>query len=270
VRVHPLASLIAVLLASLPSGASALDDCPAGMKRLSGGTFRLADGRDAKVLPLCMDVTEVTVSAYARCVDVGACSADKLECGAAATWGKKGAAANPINCVDWFEADTYCRVHGKRLPSEEEFEWAARGGRRAQTYPWGREPPGNRACWDGDGNGAGKGERKDTCKVGAHLKARSPDGIDDLAGNVREWTSTESERFRVLRGGSWGDSLPEFLSAGFRGWNAPDERMELIGFRCVAELGARAMVPKRAPAKAVMQDDGVLVMPFEIRPSRKD
>ncbi len=265
-----LAPLLAALILSSPLAARAREDCPSGMKRLPGGAFQLADGRDAKVLPFCMDVTEVTVSAYGRCVNAGACSADNLECGAAATWGKKGAEANPINCVDWFEADTYCRVHGKRLPREEEFEWAARGGRRALTYPWGNDPPGKRACWDGDGNLAGKGERKQTCRVGAQVKARSPDGLDDLAGNVREWTSTENERFRVLRGGSWGDSLPEFLSAGFRGWNAPDERMELIGFRCVAEVGTKMVVPKRPAAKAVMQDDGVLVMPFEIRPSRRN
>jgi sulfatase modifying factor 1 len=262
-----------VLLAlSLPAAARAPSGCPSGMKRLPSGAFVLGDGRPARVGAYCMDATEVTVAAYARCVEAGACSAEKLECGPAATWGRKGAASHPVNCVDWFEADAFCRAHGKRLPTEEEFEWAARGAERALTFPWGEAVPAGQVCWDGDGSTKGKGERKETCPVAAHPGARSPQGLDDLAGNVREWTSTESERFRVLRGGSWGDSLPEFLSAGFRGWNAPDERMELIGFRCVAAVGARTRIPRRVveKPKAVMQDDGVLVMPFEIRPSRRN
>jgi formylglycine-generating enzyme required for sulfatase activity len=265
-----LAPLAAVLLAASPAAAAPRSPCPSGMKRVGGGEFHLAHGEAASVRSFCMDVTEVTVGAYRRCVDAGACDAEKLDCGAAATWPKKGAAAHPVNCVDWFEAEAYCKAHGKRLPTEEEWEWAARGGRRSLTFPWGEAPPASRACWDGDGNVKGKGERKETCPVASHRRARSPDGLDDLAGNVREWTGTELEQYRVLRGGSWGDSLPEFLSSGFRGWNAPDERMELIGFRCVADVGARTFVPKRAVVKpqAVMQDDGVLVMPFEIRPAR--
>jgi formylglycine-generating enzyme required for sulfatase activity len=263
-------ALAALLLASSAAAAPAAETCPPGMKRVPGGYYELAHGEDANVDSFCLDVTEVTVSAYARCVDAGACKAEKLDCGSAATWVKKGAAAHPVNCVDWFEADAFCKAHGKRLPTEEEWEWAARGGRRALTFPWGADAPSNRACWDGDGNTKGKGERKETCPVGTHRRARSPDGLEDLAGNVREWTATELEEYRVLRGGSWGDSLPEFLSSGFRGWNAPDDRMELIGFRCAAELGARTRVPKKEIVKpqAVMQDDGVLVMPYEIRPSR--
>jgi formylglycine-generating enzyme required for sulfatase activity len=268
-----LAPPLAALLLAVPSAraaAPARETCPPDMKRVGGGEFRLAHGEEASVPSFCMDPTEVTVRAYARCVDAGACTAEKLECGAAATWGKKGTAAHPVNCVDWFEADAYCRAHGKRLPTEAEWEWAARGGRRGLTFPWGEDAPASRACWDGDGNAKGKGERKDPCPVSAHRRARSPDGLDDLAGNVREWTATELEQYRVLRGGSWGDSLPEFLSSGFRGWNAPDDRMELIGFRCAADVGAKTRVPKKIVAKpqAVMQDDGVLVMPFEIRPSR--
>jgi sulfatase modifying factor 1 len=261
---------VALLALSLPAAARAPSACPSGMKQLPPGEFELADGRLARVRGYCMDTTEVTVAAYARCVDAGACSAEKLECGPAATWAKKGSASHPVNCVDWFEAEAFCKAHGKRLPTEEEWEWAARGGERALTYPWGSAPPADQVCWDGEGNKKGKGERKETCPVSAHPRARSPQGIDDLAGNVREWTASEKERFRVLRGGSWGDSLPEFLGSRFRGWNAPDERMELIGFRCVSEIGAQARVPKRVieKPKAVMQDDGVLVMPFEIRPSK--
>ncbi len=262
-----LQALLITLL--LPSVAAAAADCPRGMKRLSGGTFRMANGDEALLTSYCLDATEVTVADYARCVEAGACKAEDLECGNAATWGKKATASHPVNCVSWFEADAFCRAYGKRLPTEGEWEWAARGGRKAASFPWGEAPPANRVCWDGDGNSVGKGERKATCAVGAHPKSKSPDGLQDLAGNVREWTSTEAERFRVHRGGSWGDSLPEFLSAGFRGWNAPDERMELIGFRCAADLGAKPIVPHKAivKPKAEMRDDGVLVMPFELNAS---
>ncbi len=258
-----------LLVALLLPAAAAAGDCPPRMKRIPGGTFQAADGDELRVGPFCMDVTEVTAGAYARCVDVGACRSDGLECGNAATYGQAGAANHPVNCVTWFEADAFCRAHGKRLPSEPEWEWAARGEGRGATFPWGEDAPASRACWDGDGSAAGKGERKATCVVGAHPRSTSPDGLQDLAGNVREWTSTESGRFRVLRGGSWGDSLPEFLSAGFRGWNAPDERMELIGFRCASAVGARAITPRRivAKAKAELRDDGVWVMPFEVNPA---
>jgi formylglycine-generating enzyme required for sulfatase activity len=265
------AALAVALAVALLGPALAGAACPEGMRRLAGGAFRDADGVETAVPAFCMDVTEVTVAAYARCVGAGACHAEDLECGPAATWHQPGATNHPVNCVSWFEADAFCRAHGKRLPTEPEWEWAARGGPRASTYPWGEAAPSARACWDGDGNAKGKGERKATCAVGAHPKSRSPDGLQDLAGNVREWTATEVERFRVLRGGSWGDSLPEFLSAGFRGWNAPDERMELIGFRCAAAVGTKALTPRRqvAKARAELRDDGVLVMPRAVDPSRR-
>jgi formylglycine-generating enzyme required for sulfatase activity len=238
----PLARVVPAALAALlavPGPVRADDPCPAGMVRFSPGAFRAEDGRDAAVPAFCLDVTEVTVGAWAACVAAGACSAERLACGSAATWGREGGEALPINCVDWNEADAFCRAHGKRLPTEDEWEWAARGGARARIFAWGAEPPADRACWDGEGNSEGKGRRFSPCPVGAHPAARSADGLDDLGGNVREWTSTAEGRFRVLRGGSWGDSLPEFLSAGFRGWNAPDERFELTGLRCAAEPDAR-------------------------------
>jgi len=235
------------------------------MVAVEGGTLAVPGRARARVRAFCMDRTEVTVNAYAACVKVGACNADELQCGNAATWDKKGMGDHPINCVTWDEADTFCREHGKRLPSEEEWEWAARGGARALPYPWGDGAPGARACWDGDGNALGQGKRKATCAVGSHSRSRSADGVEDLAGNVREWTSSEHDRHRVLRGGSWGDSLPEFLAVDFRGWNAPDERIELTGFRCVIAPGGVAKRPKRkaAPPRAPASIDEAGVLVFE-------
>jgi formylglycine-generating enzyme required for sulfatase activity len=245
------------------------------MVEVKGGTLAVPGRTRARIAAFCLDRTEVTVDAWAGCVQAGACGADELQCGNAATWGKKGLGAHPVNCVTWAEADAFCRDHGKRLPTEHEWEWAARGGARARAYPWGDAQPGDRACWDGDGNAAGKGLRKATCAVGSHPRSRSADGLDDLAGNVREWTSTQHDRHRVLRGGSWGDSLAEFLTVDFRGWNAPDERIELTGFRCAAPIGAVARRPvRKAPTRtpaAVMDDTGVLVFdaPMDLGPRQR-
>jgi hypothetical protein len=220
------------------------------MRPLAGGRFTLADGSEvAEVGALCLDVAEVTAAAYAACVQRGACEESGLRCGKAATYGNKAKAGHPVNCVTWNDADRYCRAQGKRLPSEAEWEWAARGRLRAFAYPWGSGPPADRACWDGQGSTLGKGGRNETCPVGAFPGGDSPDGIHDLGGNVREWTSSRVGRDRVVRGGSWGDSLPEFLAAGFRGMNAVDERFELTGFRCAATPGVLA--EPRAAAREV-------------------
>jgi sulfatase modifying factor 1 len=224
-RAHPIprrAALAALALAAaLPARALAARGCPDGMKLVEGGTFDRDEG-PVGVPTFCIDVAEVTARDYAECVESGSCRAEDLACSNAATYGVSAKGSHPVNCVSWFEADSYCRDLGKRLPSEDEWEWAARGRKRGSTYPWGEDAPAAVACWDGDGNEAGKGERKGTCPVKSHPRGNSPDGVTDLAGNVREWTSTEDGRFRVVRGGSWGDSLPAFLSAHFRGMNAPE------------------------------------------------
>lgn len=258
-------SLAALAVCASPLAAGARPRCPAGMVAVEGGTLAAPGEPRANVKTFCIDKTEVTVDAWAVCVKAGVCPAEGLQCGNAATWGKKGLGNHPINCVTWDEADLFCREHGKRLPSEQEWEWAARGGARALAYPWGAGAPADRVCWDGDGNSEGRGKRKVTCAVGSHPRSRSADGVEDLAGNVREWTSTEHDRHRILRGGSWGDSLPEFLATDFRGWNAPDERIELTGFRCAAPLGAVAHLPvrKAAPKRGVAAMDEAGVMVFD-------
>lgn len=223
------------------------------MKLVDGGRFAMGNGEAASVKAFCLDATEVTVAAYAECVAGGACAEDQLGCGKAANWGQPGRKSHPVNCVSWHEAETYCRDLGKRLPSEQEWEWAARGQRRGSTYPWGEAAPARRACWDGDDNGVGRGERDGTCPVRSHRGGDAPGGIADLAGNVREWTASDGDeegKTRVVRGGSWGDSLPSFLSASFRGMNLPVERFELTGFRCAAAPGSEAAVRKQLAARA--------------------
>jgi hypothetical protein len=231
--------LLPLVLLALPLAALAGGECPEGMRAIGGGRFRLADGSaTANLAPFCLDRVEVTAASYAACVRSGRCREDGLRCGKAATYGATGKGDHPINCASWIDADRYCRALGKRLPTEGEWEWAARGQARGTVYPWGAALPADRACWDGKGSELGAGERNETCPVGSHPAGDSPDGLSDLGGNVREWTASADGRMKVVRGGSWGDSLPDFLAAGFRGMNAPDERFELTGFRCAAEPGA--------------------------------
>lgn len=250
-RIVPTVRVIPLLLALAAPSAHA-GDCKPGMIGIDSGRFRPVDGSPVpwNVAPFCLDATEVTVEAYAACVRAGACAADELACGMAATWGQDGKARHPINCVDWHDAEAYCRFAGKRLPSEAEWEWAARGQGAGRTYPWGEEEPADRACWDGKGNAEGQGNRREPCPVGAHPRAATAEGLQDLGGNVREWTASSDGRFKVLRGGSWGDSLPSFLAAGFRGMNAPDERFELTGFRCATEWSPEPDRPRTVVAAA--------------------
>ncbi len=226
-------------------GAAVAVTCREGQRSFVAGQFTLADGSAAvEVETFCLDAIEVTADAYAACVRAGACAAERLGCSNAASFVAKGKGNHPVNCVSWFDADAYCRWQGLRLPTEGEWEWAARGQGRASRYPWGDGAPGKRACWDGKGSALGKGGRQGTCPVAAHPDGDSPEGLHDLGGNVREWTASGDEGERVIRGGSWGDSIDWFLSAGFRGLNHPRERFELTGFRCAA--GPLVAVPTPA------------------------
>ena len=134
-----------------------------------------------------------------------------------------------MNCVDWTQASTYCQTQGKRLPTEEEWEWAARGTTRGWKYPWGNDEPGVRACW------SGTSKQSATCAVGASPASDSPEGIHDLAGNLWEWTASRYEAndtAMVGRGGGWRGSTAPNLRAANRAKNAPSLRLIILGFRC--------------------------------------
>lgn len=129
-----------------------------------------------------MDETEVTQAQYTACVSAGACVAAiaDLPC----QYGAAGHGTFPINCVNNEQAEAFCSWSGKRLPLEEEWEYAARGT-DGRSYPWGNTvgAAGARANW-----GAPTGA---PVAVGGYPTGKSPFGLFDMAGNVSEWTSSQ-------------------------------------------------------------------------------
>ncbi len=203
--------------------------CPPGMAALPGGTFAMGERKDTVTVGgFCMDLTEVTADAYAACVRGGQCTADHLT-GSNSNYGVAARGKHPINYVDWGQSTTFCRAQGKRLPTEEEWEWAARGGAQGRTYPWGNEPADSQLCW------SGISKRTGTCAVGSFPGGDAPGGIHDLAGNVWEWTSSnfdDTPAARVARGGCWYDDYGSSVRARLRSRSAPASRNGDLGFRC--------------------------------------
>ncbi len=177
-----------------------------------------------------IDLTEVTVSAYRECVQAGRCTEPGRR--RACNWGRSGRDQHPINCVDWHQAQRYCEWRGKRLPTQWEWEKAARGT-EGLIYPWGDETA---TCAyavidEGSGNACGQGDT--TFEVASKPKGASPYGVQDMAGNVWEWTSSRDarSRARVVRGGSWfGGARYARASNAFS--YAADYRGHYVGFRC--------------------------------------
>lgn len=213
---------------------------------LPGGLFRMGDRhgepdeypeRTVEVAPFAVMRTEVSNEAYARCVGAGVCdetpfmSADGLDDD-----------AFPVLGATWRDASTYCAWIGARLPTEAEWEYAARGGMAGQRYPWGPTFDAGRARCGEDGAGT-------PGPVAGSGRAQNEFGLFHVSGNAAEWvadyysptayqssetknpTGPGSGQERVLRGGSYRD--PKYLCrSSARAPKLPTESDNTVGFRC--------------------------------------
>ncbi len=198
-----------------------------------------------------MDRYEVTNALYKVCVDAGMCqipanTSDGVHSGAYGTYNNRQFDNNPVIWVDWNRANAYCQWRGARLPTEAEWEKAARST-DGRIYPWGEGIDSALANYGGNAPDKYAGVFGKTVAVGSYPGGVSPYGIEDMAGNVWEWVADwydvypggdasvneafGKQTYRVLRGGGWSDD-PSLLRATFRGGNTPDTAVNYIGFRC--------------------------------------
>lgn len=192
-----------------------------------------------------IDQTEVTNAMYAKCVDAGGCQ-EPIKTSShtrSSYFGNPQFADYPVVYVNWNMANAYCAWAERRLPTEAEWEKAARGV-DGRTYPWGEEISCTKANYR-DGNNFCVGE---TIEVGSYETGKSIYGTYDMVGNVSEWVSSLSRSYpydasdvrenmsivdsRVVRGGSWNSSSNNVRSAN-RSQDAPTWAEDLYGFRCV-------------------------------------
>jgi formylglycine-generating enzyme required for sulfatase activity len=244
--------------------------CPDGMVPVAAGRFAMGSAdeppvHDVALSAFCIDRTEVTVQAYAACVATKKCTPAVVTTSPLCSRDPD----HPVTCVDWYQAAAYCAASGNRLPSEAEWEYAARGsdGRR---YPWGNEPPSAKrldacgrecvafakrtlgrdwvAMYDGDDGWP------TTAPVGSYPAGASPFGVLDMAGNVWEWTADWRGDYpmnprgpatavvnphgpatgtaKIDRGGGWHGHLEVDARATTRSSDAPTLHSNSIGFRC--------------------------------------
>lgn len=212
------------------------------------------EAHSVELSPFWIDRTEVTVAAYHRCERAGFCPPP----GFFRAGNRFDSPDLPVSWVTWDDAARYCEFRGGRLPTEAEWERAARGA-HGRLFPWGNLPGPRRA----NHGRLGVDDRDDTdgfldlAPVGSFPAGRTPEGIDDLAGNVEEWvldsvadgndlrypqaTQVNPKRvgsgaFRTTRGGGF-TSPVAWIRGGARGFRPATIRRPDLGFRCVTTIG---------------------------------
>lgn len=195
-----------------------------------------------------IDQTEVTNAMYAKCVEDGDCSppASVKSYTHDSYYGNSEFDDYPVIYVDWNQANAYCSRAGRRLPTEAEWEKAARG-EDGRTYPWGEDITCDKANYDSSCIG-------DIAKVGSYLDGVSPYGVYDMAGNVREWTSSLYQAYpydendgredlaaigsRVLRGSTWFNNGNYVILSANRYSVYPSTAFTDLGFRCAIDAAS--------------------------------
>jgi formylglycine-generating enzyme required for sulfatase activity/tRNA A-37 threonylcarbamoyl transferase component Bud32 len=255
--------------ATLSLDAGSPSSAPRGMVLVPAGKFTMGSDTGSRIekpqhfvritRDYFIDATEVTVESYATCMKDKTCSTPRFK-----TMRGRGAppsiafcntttdpsfARQPINCVNYEQAVVFCKHEGKRLPSEAEWEYAARGA-DGRTYPWGEgEAHSCRYAITGGAEGS-CGARKGTYEVATTIDGKSPFGLFDMSGNVWEWVADDFYEYGkdeqvdpilpprspkgVIRGGSW-----DYSSTAAKAFS----RMSLerayalnnVGFRCAKD-----------------------------------
>ncbi len=223
---------------------------PDGMVYVAGGEFMLGSdtgdeysrpARKVSVAPFFIDLTEVTNEEYKMFLDVSGRKPPP-------DWKNgtfpDGKARFPVTGVDWDDANAYAKWAGKRLPTEEEWEFAAKGTDNL-IYPWGND-------WKPEFSNADN-QRNGMQEVGKS-QGKSPFGLSDMSGNAWEWTASDAKAYpkgknfdenlaepKVIRGGYWGSSPKVATATGRRAYGARSEQggYANTSFRCVKNISEK-------------------------------
>lgn len=230
-----LSTIDGVEMVSVPSGEFVMGS--------DGGDIAEGPSHTVTLDAFYIDKMEVTNALYRKCVDADECP--RIE--RATYFDDPAYDQHPVVNVTWPWARAFCAWAGKRLPTEAEWEKAARGT-DGRTYPWGEEIDCERAQFKECGG--------QTIPVGSKPSGASPYGALDMAGNVWEWVSDRWQEDyyevspthnpqgppnpgsvrveRVFRGGSWSESA-DYVRSAYRTWYEPDAKYYNLGFRCVVD-----------------------------------
>jgi formylglycine-generating enzyme required for sulfatase activity len=264
-----------------------MDDGCCATPAVKGGSFTLGKSTTATVADFALDKYEVTVGRFRKFVEAysgppsegsgahpliadsgwqpswnasiaadGVALASDVQCDPDTQTVTGANDSLPMNCVSWFEAFAFCAWDGGRLPTEAEWEYAAKGGSEGRWFPWGNDPIpsgfqdetsafANYNCL-GDGSAPGACALTDILAVGSKPAGASKYGQLDMAGSVREWTldwhnplpascincaSLSPSTERVARGGSWTDETM-YVASDNRLLNLPRQHYKFMGVRC--------------------------------------